>query len=57
MVIQDLNCVIGPFQDISPFLKASDDQQEFLVMDLVVPLGGINAFGGEAYWMPLSVVT
>ena len=37
VVIQDLYRVFGPFQDMSPFLKALEDRQELLVVDLVFP--------------------
>ena len=37
VVIQDLYHVLGPFQGVSPFPKASDERQEILVVDLIVP--------------------
>jgi len=41
---------------VPPFLKGMGDWKELLVMDLIVPIGCIEAFSGEAYWVPLAIV-
>ena len=56
MVIQDLYCVLGPFQNVSPLFQALDDRQEFLVVDLVVPLSTGQTLGCESYWIPLVIL-
>jgi len=57
MVIQDLDHVLVPSRMLSPLFKTSNDGQEFLSMDLVVPLGTGKTLGHESYWVPLVVLT
>ena len=56
MVVQDLYGVFGSFQNVSPLFQASDDRQEFFVMDLIVPLSTGKTLGCESYWMPFVIL-
>src|SRR5882724_8885176 len=44
VVRPDFNLVVGALQEMAPVLQSSHDCQHFLVMDLVVPLHGIETF-------------
>ena len=57
MVVQDLYGVFGSFQNVSLFFQASDDGQEFFVMDLVVPLSTEKTLGCESHQVPFVVLT
>ncbi|KAG6858548.1 hypothetical protein C0993_005500, partial [Termitomyces sp. T159_Od127] len=46
----------GALQEMLPFFKGPDDGQHLLVMDLVVALYRIQAFGVEGHWMPLPII-
>ncbi|KAG5349616.1 hypothetical protein C0989_002741 [Termitomyces sp. Mn162] len=52
----DLELVPHAFEKVLPLLKQLDDGQHLLVMDLVVLLHHIQAFGVEDHWMPLPVL-
>ncbi|KAG6892832.1 hypothetical protein C0993_002772, partial [Termitomyces sp. T159_Od127] len=46
----------GALQEMPPFFKGLDDGQHFLVVDLVVVLYCIQAFGVEGHWMLLPII-
>ncbi|KAG6859798.1 hypothetical protein C0993_003471, partial [Termitomyces sp. T159_Od127] len=52
----NLKLMPGALQEVPPFLKGPDDGQHLLVMDLVVALYRIQAFGVEGHWMPLPII-
>jgi len=37
-------------EEVSPVFEASDDGQEFSVVDVVVLFGGVECLGVVAYW-------
>ncbi len=45
MVREDDNWVGAPNEEVSPVFKASDDGQEFSVIDVIVSFGGIECLG------------
>jgi hypothetical protein len=56
VICPDFKLVMGAFQKMAPIFQSSDDRQHFLVMDLVVPLHGIETFGVVSDWMPLVIL-
>ena len=56
MVCPDFELVVGAFQEMVPILQSLDDRQHLLVMDLIVPLHGIDAFGVVSDRMPLVIL-
>ncbi len=50
MVCKDDHRVGAPHEEVSPIFEASDDGQEFSVVDVVVSLGGIECLGVVSYW-------
>ncbi|KIM83337.1 hypothetical protein PILCRDRAFT_69665, partial [Piloderma croceum F 1598] len=52
----DFKLVMRAFQKMAPIFQSSDDRQHFLVVDLIVPLHGIETFGVVSNWMPLLIL-
>ena len=51
MISKYLDLVFGTKQKVSPILQSSYQSQKFLVVDIVVPLGGNESFGVVPYWL------
>jgi len=49
MVREDDNWVGASDKEVPPIFKASDNGQEFLVVDVVVPFGGVKCLGVVPY--------
>ena len=47
VVCPDLKLVARAFKEMPPFLKGTNDCKHFLVVDLVVVLNRVQAFGEE----------
>src|ERR1700727_199865 len=50
-----LEGVLSPFQIMSPLFQCSDNGEHFLIMDFIVPLYFIQAFGQKGYRMHLPI--
>ncbi len=50
MVCEDDHRVGAPYQEVSPIFEASDDSQEFSVVDIVVSFGGVECLGVVSHW-------
>ena len=50
VVCEDGDWVGASDEEMSPVFKASDDGQEFSVVDVVVSFGGIECLGVVSYW-------
>src|ERR1700753_2094825 len=51
----DLHRVFCSLKEMPPFLKRSDNGEHLLVVDLVVPLGVVEALGEKGHWVPFLV--
>src|ERR1700753_1253033 len=51
----DLYRVLCSLKEMPPLLERSDNGEHLLVVDFVVPLGVIEAFGEKGHWVPLLV--
>ena len=49
VVREDDDWVGAPDEEVSPIFKASDDGQEFSVIDVVVSFGGVECLGVVSY--------
>ncbi|KAG6873971.1 hypothetical protein C0993_000909, partial [Termitomyces sp. T159_Od127] len=49
VISSNLKLMPGALQEMPPFFKGSDDGQHLLVMDLIVALYHIQAFGVEGH--------
>ncbi|KAG5734891.1 hypothetical protein E4T56_gene13754 [Termitomyces sp. T112] len=56
VICPDLKLVLHAFEKVLTLLEQPDDGQHLLVMDLVVLLHCIQAFGVEGHWMPLPIL-
>ena len=50
MVRKDNHQVGASYEEVSPIFKASDDGQEFSVINIVVSFGGVECLGVVSYW-------
>ena len=54
MVCEDDYWVGASYEEVSPIFEASDDGQEFSVVDVVVSFGRVECLGVVSYWsLPL----
>src|ERR1700743_3643012 len=51
----DLHWVLRSLKEMPPLLKRSDNGEHLLVVDLVVPLGVVEALGEKGHWVPFLV--
>jgi hypothetical protein len=51
MVRKYLNLVLCPKQEVPPIFQSSHQGQEFLVIDVIVPLGRDKGLGVVSYWL------
>src|ERR1700753_479541 len=51
----DLHRMLRSLKEVPPLLECSDNGEHLLVVDLVVPLGIVEAFGEEGHRVPLPV--
>ncbi len=49
MVRKDDDWVGAPNEEVSPIFEASDDGQEFSVVDVIVLFGGVKCLGVVSY--------
>ncbi|KAG6867966.1 hypothetical protein C0993_008953 [Termitomyces sp. T159_Od127] len=56
VISPNLKLMLGTLQEVPPFFKELDDGQHLLVVDLVVALYCVQAFGVEGHWMPLPII-